>query len=157
MLEVAKVLGEREYKILIELFNKGARVPEPVAWNRHAVVTKFIENSVELYKRPELTEEQAKKVLLEVLETLRKAYVEVEVVHGDLSEYNVLVKLDENVEAYVIDWPQYVYRNEPHAEELLQRDVQYITRFFKKVYRVEVDPSEAIRYVKGEVNELSVR
>jgi RIO kinase 2 len=160
MIEVAKILGEREYKILVELFNKRAKVPETVAWNRHAVVTKYIDNSIELYKRPELSKDQAEEVLKEVLYTIRIAYKEVGIVHGDLSEYNVLIRLfpEENkVEAYVIDWPQYVYKDEPHAEELLKRDVQYITRFFRKIYTIQVDWTEAVRYVKGEVNELNFR
>ncbi len=158
MIEVAKVLGEREFRILVELYNKGARVPEPVAWNRHAVVTKYIEGSIELYKRPELDEDEALEVLKQVLETIRKAYMDVGVVHGDLSEYNILVRTkDDKVEAYVIDWPQYVYKDEPHAEELLKRDVQYISRFFRKIYGVRIECENALKYVKGEINELGIR
>ena len=158
MIEVAKVLGEREFRILVELYNKGARVPEPVAWNRHAVVTKYIEGSVELYKRPELSKEQAIEILKQVLETLRKAYIDVGIVHGDLSEYNILVRpKEDSMEAYIIDWPQYVYRDEPHAKELLERDLQYITRFFRKIYRVRIEHESALRYIKGEINEFSIR
>ena len=158
MIEVAKVLGEREFRILVELYNKGAKVPEPVAWNRHAVVTKYIEGSIELYRKPELDEKQALGTLEQVLETIRKAYIDVGIVHGDLSEYNVLIRAkDDTVEAYVIDWPQYVYKDEPHAEELLKRDVQYITRFFRKIYGVRIECENALKYVKGEINELSIR
>ncbi len=158
MIEIAKILGEREYKILVELYNKGAKVPEPVAWNRHAVVTKYIEGSIELYKRPRLKTEEAKKVLSQVIDTIKIAYNEVGIVHGDLSEYNVLVRIVlENTEAYVIDWPQYVYKDEPHAENLLIRDIQYITRFFRKIYGIEADWREVLKYVKGNVDGFGIR
>ncbi len=155
MLQVAKILGEREFKVLVELHGRGASVPEPIAWNRHAVVTRYIESGVELSVRPPLSRGDAVQVLRTVLSTLRIAYTEAGVVHGDLSEYNVVVALVEGepVRAYVIDWPQYVYKDEPHAEELLERDVYYITRFLRKIYGVETDPEEALRYVKGETDD----
>ncbi len=146
----AKLLGEREFKVLVELHGRGARVPEPVAWNRHAVVERLIEGAVELYRVPPLEPGEAERVLADVLETVRIAYLEVGVVHGDLSEYNVLAAPEgEAVRGVVIDWPQYVYSSEPHARELLERDIRYITRFFRSKYHVDVDESEALEYVTG--------
>lgn len=150
-LEVAKYVGEREFKVLVSLWREGARVPEPVAWNRHAVVQRYVEG-VELSVSPEMGEEEAFNALRDVVETLRVAYQRVGVVHGDLSEYNILVDPSTG-SAWVIDWPQYVYRDEPHAEELLRRDVYYVARFFRKRYGVELDVDSAILYVKGENSE----
>ncbi len=150
----AKLLGEREFKVLVELHSRGARVPEPIAWNRHAVVQGYVEGAVELYRQPPLGEEEAIRVLRQILETVRIAFQDVGVVHGDLSEYNVLVVYrDGGVDAVVIDWPQYVYASEPHAEELLKRDVYYIVRFFRSKYGVRVDEGEALAYVRGERGE----
>ncbi len=160
MIELAKALSEREFEILTKLYNKDARVPIPIARNRHAIVMKYIEDSIELYKRPELNKKEAIDILTQVLKTLRVAYIDVGIIHGDLSEYNVLVRIpisvNDTAEAYVIDWSQYIYKDEPHAEELLKRDIQYITRFFRKIYRIEVDGNEALKYVKGNMNELSI-
>ncbi|MET1159950.1 MAG: RIO1 family regulatory kinase/ATPase [Thermoprotei archaeon] len=142
----SKVAAEREFKALRELYSVEAAVPYPLAYNRHVVVTEFI-NGVELYTRPDL--EDPKRVLDVILETLRKAYVEVGIIHGDLSEYNVLVDVENNM-PYIIDWPQYVYREDPSAEQLLRRDVEYIIRFFKKNYGVEVSVEDALKYVRGE-------
>ena len=146
---LAKTVGEREFKALASLSREGARVPEPIAWNRHAVVQEYI-SGVELSERPELGD-IALDVLRDIVETLRIAYTKVGIVHGDLSEYNVLVS-DEG-RGYVIDWPQYVYREEPHAEELLLRDVTYIARFFRRVYGVEASVERLLRYVRGEEGE----
>ncbi len=146
----SKIAAEREFKALKELHSLGGLVPYPLAYNRHVVVTEYIEG-VELYTRPELSDPY--KVLIDILDTLRKAYLEAGIVHGDLSEYNILVDIEEN-KPYIIDWPQYVYRDEPNAMDLLKRDIEYIIRFFKKTYRVEVDLGKALGYVRGEYGEL---
>ena len=151
-LVLAKVVGEREFKALVALEREGAKVPPAVAWNRHAVVQKYIDG-VELSMVRELDEESAFKVLADSVETLRIAYTRVGIVHGDLSEYNILVRLEEPVEAYIIDWPQYVYKDEPNAEELLLRDVTYLLRFLKRRFGLDFEVDEVLRYVKGEIDE----
>lgn len=151
-IEYAKIVGEREFKVMSSLYKEGARVPKPLALNRHAVVQEYIEG-VELYKVRELDSDTASRILDSILETMRIAYVRVGVVHGDLSEYNVLVS--DSQEAYVIDWPQYVYIEDPMAQRLLRRDVEYILRFFKRRFNVSRDLEWAMRYVRGEVSEAA--
>ena len=147
--DIAKLSGQREYRALEELYRVGALVPRPISYSRHVVVTEYIEG-VELYLYREPADPWG--ILRDILDTLRKAYVDVGIVHGDLSEYNVLVSMDEEgrEKPYIIDWPQYVEKEHPSAEQLLRRDVEYITRFFRKRYGVMVEPEEAIKYVKGE-------
>ncbi len=149
-MQVAKVSAEREYRALEELYRVGARVPRPIARSRHAVVTDYVEG-VELYEYREAVDPEG--MLAKILETVRKAYLEVGIVHGDLSEYNILVTIREDgeEEPMIIDWPQYVYRGEPLAEKLLRRDVEYVVRFFRRRFRVEADVERALRYVRGEV------
>jgi len=148
-MELAKLAGQREYRALEELHRVGALVPRPIAYNRHVVVAQHV-GGVELYRYKAALDPEA--MLLKILETLRKAYLEVGIVHADLSEYNVLVVVDEEGEEtpYIIDWPQYVEKDHPSAEALLRRDITYITRFFKRRFDVEVEPEKALRYVKGE-------
>lgn len=141
----SKIAAEREYAALKEIYGVGGSVPYPLGHNRHVVVIEHV-SGVELYTRPRLRDPEA--VLRAILDTIRKAYVDVGIVHGDLSEYNVIVDLDLN-KPYIIDWPQYVYRDQPSADALLERDVKYIIRFFSKNYGLEVDASSAIEYVRG--------
>lgn len=143
---MAKLVGEREFKIMVALVEAGARVPEPIAWSRHAVVQEYVPG-VELYRLRGLSEEEALRVLEGIIETLEIAYQNVGIVHGDLSEYNVLVT--EELEPYIIDWPQYVYREEPGADELLRRDVEYIAAFFRRKFRIRVDTDEILARVRG--------
>ncbi|AFK50448.1 RIO-like serine/threonine kinase [Thermogladius calderae 1633] len=141
--EQSKAAAEREYKALVDLYSNKANVPRPYGFNRHATVMEFIDG-VELYRRPTLRDPW--KVLEQIFETLRIAYSKVGIVHGDLSEYNIIVsKNDER--PYIIDWPQFVYKEEPNALPLLSRDVKYILRFFGKVYGVGGDPGEVVKYI----------
>jgi RIO kinase 1 len=64
------------------------------------------------------------------VEGIKKLY-RANLVHGDLSEYNILIK---NREPYIIDISQGVPLDHPLAEELLQRDVKNISRFFNKKF-----------------------
>ncbi len=146
---VAKISAEREYRALEELWKVGARVPKPIARSRHAVVTEYVEG-VELYEYREAQDPES--ILEKILETIRKAYLDVGIVHGDLSEYNILVTIREDgeEEPLIIDWPQYVEKLHPLAEQLLRRDVEYVVRFFRRRYHVECDTEKALAYVKGE-------
>ena len=148
-MQIAKVSAEREYRALEELYKVGARVPRPIARSRHAVVTDYVEG-VELYEYREAQDPEA--MLEKILDTVRKAYLEVGIVHGDLSEYNILVTLtpEGEEEPLIIDWPQYVEREHPMAEMLLRRDVEYVVRFFRRRFRVEADVEKALRFVRGE-------
>lgn len=139
----SKVAAEREYKALVELHGHCALVPKPLGYNRHVVVTEFIDG-VELYRRPAL--EDPGSTLSKLLETIAVAYHKARIVHGDLSEYNVLVRRSDEA-PFIIDWPQYVYADDPAASELLKRDVYYVVRFFNRVYRTRVDLEEALRKV----------
>ncbi len=148
-MELAKLAGQREYRALELLHRAGALVPRPVAYNRHVVVAEHV-GGVELYRYKSPADPAS--ILAKILETLRKAYLEVGIVHADLSEYNVLVRVGEDGEEtpYIIDWPQYVEKEHPSAQQLLRRDVTYITRFFKRRFDLDIDPEKALRYVRGE-------
>ncbi len=143
----AKIAGEREFKALAELHKAGARVPRPLGWSRHAVVTEYVEG-VELYRVKGLSDPV--DVLQKIIDTIRIAYTRVGIVHGDLSEYNIMVTVEE--EPLIIDWPQYVERDHPSAPDLLRRDVEYVVRFFRKKFNVELDLEEALQYVTGKTD-----
>jgi len=143
--EQSKIAAEREYMALKELVLVRAKVPTPYGYNRHVVVVEYLEG-VELYKRPQLSDPEA--VLNLILDTLKTAYQDVGIIHSDLSEYNILINLDTQ-DPYIIDWPQYVYKDHPSSFELLKRDVEYIVRFFNKVYGVSLTTDEALKKIIG--------
>jgi RIO kinase 2 len=143
--------AEKEYQALQLVYKSGVSVPEPLSHNRHVIAMGIIEGG-ELSKWRKIS--NPKRVLKEVLRNMRKAYLKAHVIHGDLSEYNIILKPDMHV--LIIDWPQYVMADHPNAGELLQRDVQNVLTFFNRRFDVEVDTGLACSYVTGKSGNLSV-
>jgi len=146
-MDESKLSAQREFKALVELSRHTNYVPKPVGYSRHAVLTEFVEG-LELYKVKALGDPEG--FLSRLLEAIGVAYNRVGIVHGDLSEYNILVAYPDE-RPVIIDWPQYAYREHPLAMRLLERDVRYVARYFEKNFGVKIDVSEAIRrIVSGE-------
>ncbi|MGB9684714.1 MAG: RIO1 family regulatory kinase/ATPase, partial [Candidatus Bathyarchaeales archaeon] len=59
----------------------------------------------------------------------------------------IILKPDNHI--LIIDWPQYVTKNHPNAQQLLRRDVENITAFFKRKHLLEAKTDRAIAYVAG--------
>ncbi len=124
----ARLAAEREYRALTKLKDH-VPVPKPIDQNRNAVL-------MERFDGAELTESEVARPqeLLEAILSCVHRSQEVGIIHGDLSEYNVLVNEDGFV---IIDWPQWVDASHPQAKALLQRDISNILNFFKKRYGTE--------------------
>ncbi len=121
--------ARNEYRTLRKL--QGLAVPEVYAWEGNAVLMQLID-AKELYRiRLENPEDVLDMILDEVAKFYRRG-----VVHGDLSQYNVLVS-EEGI--WIIDFPQSVEVSTPGWEELLKRDVKNILQYFARVYRIEKD------------------
>jgi len=101
-------------------------------------------DGAELAEYKEMPDPQ--KMLREVLSNIRRALKNVGIIHADLSEYNVLIK--PNWHPLIIDWPQYVTREHPNAEQLLERDIKNLVRFFQRKYRVQTKLKDALDYVQ---------
>ena len=134
--------AEKEFTALKIVFPRGVAVPKPISQNRHTVVMGAIEGA-ELAEWKEIP--KPKKVLREILHNIKKAYLKAGVIHADLSEYNVILKPDAHI--LIIDWPQYVTKEHPNAQQLLMRDIKNILRFFKRKHLLDVKTEEAFTYV----------
>jgi len=128
----SRLAAESEFNALKILFAASVSVPEPVDWNRHVVVCEYLEG-VELSEAPSLRDAATFRDRL--VEEVGKAY-SAGVVHGDLSEYNVLVVEDTPV---LFDWPQWVSSSHPSALYYLKRDLLNILKFFKRKYSLDYD------------------
>ena len=99
---------------------------------------------VRLTNRPELVD--AKKVLREIMDTVREAYMKAGMINGDLSEYNILT---DGATVWLIDWPQWVGKDHPNAKELMRRDVGAVAKFFERSYGLSADIDALVAYVTG--------
>lgn len=135
--------AQREYKALVELSRLTEYVPKPVGYSRHAVVIEYIEG-VELYRVNALRNPM---LFLEgIIDVIKIAYKEVGIVHGDLSEYNILVAYPEE-KPIVIDWPQYTYRDHPSSMNLLRRDVRYVLRYFSRKFGLKLEEGDILKEI----------
>lgn len=135
--------AEREYTALRTLYSDGVAVPEPVYRNRHILVMGFIEGE-ELARYRFLPE--PREVIESILENVRLAY-HCGIIHGDLSEYNVIVTPELDIS--IIDWPQYVSVRHPSSRYLLERDLRNVLSFFERKFGLRLSLSEAFNYVVG--------
>lgn len=150
----SRLSAHTEYKALVLTYNAGLNVPRPITVNRHTVVMSYI-NGVSLPEAGDF--EDAESVYWRIIEDVRKAFRDVGIVHGDLSEFNIMIDLDKG-EPYIIDWPQWVPRNSVGALDLLRRDVLNVTRYFTRRFNLDVDFEEVFEYVTEgvEVGEKSL-
>jgi RIO kinase 2 len=147
----SRLAAEKEFEALKLVHGFGVAVPEPIFQNRHALVMGVIEGG-ELARWREIKNPLA--VLREILVNVRRAYLEAGVVHGDLSEYNVILKPDMHV--LIIDWPQFVTKNHPNAKDLLLRDVKNLVDSFVRKFRIKISLESVFDFVSGESEELRI-
>ena len=140
----SRLSAEKEFEALRLLHPVGVAVPKPIRQNRHVVVMGLIEGS-ELAEAGEV--EGAASILDEVLKNIRLAYQRAGIIHADLSEYNIILQLDGHV--LLIDWPQYVTREHPNAEDLLERDVANVLNFFRRKFRVDRSLGEELAKIRS--------
>ncbi len=130
---------KREYFILEKLYTAGAKIPKPVLHIGDAIFMEFLGNREIAAPRlcdVDLSADEAKNAFKKILDTMIVLW-NFGIVHADLSEYNVLWW---DNEPYVIDFPQALdKRTNPNAEEILDRDLRNITKFFGRFIEVDFD------------------
>jgi RIO kinase 1 len=129
MLLVVVAWTKKEFANLRRAAQAGVRVPDPIAVERNVLVMEFLGTAGDRAKR--LTEvivenpETAYEVVREYARRLYRAGL----VHGDLSEYNVVVH---EGQLYVIDLGQAVTIHHPNSREFLERDCRNVANFFSR-------------------------
>jgi RIO kinase 1 len=129
----------REWAILRALSDTGLPVPKPIASTDDAILMTYVGDvdtaAPQLRSlRPEM--DDARDLFEQIIRAIEHMLY-VNVIHGDLSPYNVLVW---DGRAIVIDFPQAVdARKNRHSPSLLERDLRRICDHFAR-YGVEADP-----------------
>ena len=134
--------ARNEFKALRRLYGY-VSVPKPYGWEGNAILMELID-AKELFR---VRLENPHDVLEMIIEEMKKMY-ERGIIHGDLSQYNILVNPDG---IWIIDFPQFLDISEeeiPEYEDFLRRDVENILNYFKKAYGIEKDINSVIEYIK---------
>jgi RIO kinase 1 len=131
---------QKEYANLTRARQAGVRVPEPLAVERNVLVMELVGLVEDRARRlAEVNVENPETAYEVVREYMRRLY-SAGLVHGDLSEYNMIIHEGELV---VIDLGQAVTVHHPNADQFLRRDCRNVTKFFS---RQGLDTSERDLY-----------
>jgi len=134
-LYAAALAARHEFAIMEKLYPK-VSIPRPVACSRHALAMEFVSGPSLNHITLSDPENGLNMILGEVAAARRLG-----IIHADLSEFNIMV--DESGPK-IIDWPQAVEVSHPHAQELLERDLTNVLRFFQRKYRIEMPLNKAL-------------
>jgi len=144
---VSKIIylwASKEFKNLKRAYKVGLSVPEPIYVKNNVLIMEYI--GFESIPAPKLKEIKNPKdpinLLNEVLNFMKDLYQKANLVHGDLSEFNILYH---NQKPVVIDISQAVTVHHPKAEVYLVRDITNIFNYFEKI-GVEVPNPEEFYY-----------
>ena len=127
--KVIAAWAKREYTNLLIAKKSGARVPTPYAVNSNVLVMEFIGHKGKAAEKLKNQEPQDLKKFSELLIFSLKKLHQEKLIHGDLSEYNILNYEEKPV---VIDLSHSIPTKHPNAEELLKRDILTIVKYFNK-------------------------
>jgi len=120
----------KEFKNLDKAFKAGVSVPEPIHIKRNVLVMSFIGEDgrpAPLLKDVDL--EEPAQTYWEIMTQVRRLWKRAKLVHGDLSEFNVMLW---NKKTIIFDVSQSVLIDHPLSLRLLERDINNLNKFFKK-------------------------
>jgi RIO kinase 1 len=127
--------AQKEYANLLKAKAVGARAPEPYVCRNNILVMEYLGDKkapAPMIKDVELEDPVA--VYKDIMLQVRRLYHLADLVHADLSEYNILMH---NEVPYLIDLGQAVLRRHPMAREFLERDTKNLSTTFRhKGYNV---------------------
>jgi RIO kinase 1 len=121
----------KEFKNLHLALAAKVKVPKPLDIKKNVLIMDFIGKDGD--PAPELKElppKNPEKIYNELLEYLRRLYRRAGLVHGDISEYNVMVWRGKPI---LFDMAQAVPLSHPMSTTFLKRDLENLHRYFKKL------------------------
>ncbi|KAJ9163893.1 hypothetical protein P3X46_023515 [Hevea brasiliensis] len=130
--KMVKTWAEKEMRNLMRLKAAGIRCPTPYLLRLHVLVMEFIGKAgwaAPRLKDAALSLDKLREAYVEMIIAMRTLYQKCKLVHGDLSEYNILYF---EGHLYVIDVSQAVDLDHPHALDFLREDCVHVSDFFKK-------------------------
>jgi len=127
-LYLSRLAAEREFSFLKALYDRGFPVPEPIAFNRHAIVMALVDGHPMCQVRDVINPAKVYTECMDLIVQLAKMGL----IHGDFNEFNLIVDAKDHIT--VIDLPQMVSTSHENAEYYFNRDVVCIQTWFRKRY-----------------------
>jgi RIO kinase 1 len=137
--KMVKVWAEKESRNLRRLEAAGIPAPRVLQLRHHVLLMSFLGEDgwpmPRLHEAPQCVRRHGPHLYTTAIQLLKDMYAKCNLVHGDYSEYNILVDLGKDQEVdlpilYVIDVSQSVEPDHPNATTFLRRDIANVNRFF---------------------------
>ncbi len=144
-LYASRLAAEKEYEALKILYSYKVAVPKPYGQNRHMIVMENIAGddlcACKVLPHPD-------RIFKIIMENIEASYKKAQIIHGDLSEFNVIiVQHKKELQPIIIDWPQWVPVTHPNAIFYLTRDITSLCNFFKTRFGVLADPESLVKQI----------
>lgn len=124
---------QKEFKNLGRLYNIGLRVPKPYVALENVLVMEYLDYSKEdnsaAIPLSKAKLDNPEEIFEEIIEFMDISYNKAQLVHGDLSRYNILLS---HGHPYIIDVSQATVSSNPLSRDLLERDIKNIVYDSKK-------------------------
>ena len=137
---------KKEFANLKRARDAGVRVPEPIAVQRNVLVMEFLGRDGERARRLNEVDVENPRTAYEVVREYMRRLYDAGLVHGDLSEYNLVVH---EGELTVLDLGQAVTVHHPNYREFLERDCENVANFFAR-QGLDVTPEDLLSFVESE-------
>lgn len=131
--KMVRTWAEKEARNLTRLANAGVLGPKVRILRQHVLVMDFI--GEDGWPAPRLKEVQfpsqsaLNRCYTDIIASMRRMFHQCKLVHGDLSEYNMLFFQGR---VYIIDVSQSVEHNHPQSLNFLRRDIVNVNTFFRQ-------------------------
>uniref|UniRef100_A0A6G1S9J9 Serine/threonine-protein kinase RIO3 n=1 Tax=Aceria tosichella TaxID=561515 RepID=A0A6G1S9J9_9ACAR len=150
--------AERGYKNLKLLRKADIDCPDAISLKKHVLVMTFLGSNCQ--PAPQLKDANLDLIKLQssyeqVIVIMMKMYSQCDLIHGDLSEYNLMWY---NEKVFVIDVSQSMSTSHPNANSFLYRDCKNMITFYRKSGLIDIlDEKELFKQVSGkDLNEKDV-
>jgi RIO kinase 1 len=120
--KMVKVWAEKEMRNYRRIYQAGIPTPQPVLLKSHVLLMEFLGQDgwpSPRLKDVTLSEKRLREAYVQTVKIMRHMYHRCKLVHGDLSEYNLLWH---DNQVYVIDVSQSVETDHPSALDFLRKD-----------------------------------
>ena len=135
---------QREFRNLMKARQAKIKVPMPITFRDNLLVMELIGDKSPAPKVKDLLPKDPKRFYGVVLDSMKKLH-NAGLVHGDLSEFNIL---NYKEKPCFIDMSQASTLESANADELLERDIKNMARFFSKL-GLKIDKDEMKKYIVG--------
>lgn len=142
--KVIYMWAEKEMRNLLRMQKIGINCPDVIALKKNVIVMSFLgvdKMAAPKLKEANLSASRMKRAYHEMVDVMYRLYNDAKLIHGDLSEYNIIWH---NEKCYIIDVAQSVEPSNASALQFLMRDCEKISHFFTQKGVDEVKTKEEL-------------